>query len=74
MFITAMGLIFVGVSSFLSDQSNSSSSHLLVVGICFILAGQFCNAVQMVIEESWVKNKGVSTNIFSLIITQNFLK
>ncbi len=59
MAVTALGLGVVGISSFLDGGSGGSQSHLLGVGIAFILAGQFCNAVQMVVEESFVKNKGV---------------
>jgi len=54
--ITASGLGVVGFSSFLGDSSGSDD-HLLIIGLIFIIAGQFCNAVQMIIEEKFLKDK-----------------
>jgi drug/metabolite transporter (DMT)-like permease len=58
MTVTVIGLGVVGISSFLDSTEDSGQIHLLAIGIAFILAGQFCNAIQMVMEESFVKSKG----------------
>jgi len=57
MFIVAAGLCVVGVSSFLESSSNSGGNHYLVLGICLIVTGQFFNAVQMVLEEAFLKKR-----------------
>jgi len=58
MFITAMGLLVVGMSPFFGgDQLETNEFHMFITGIVFIVAGQFCNAIQMIIEEKFLKDK-----------------
>lgn len=52
MVIVALGLGCVGSSSLLANPSDSKNT---IVGILFILLGQFCNSLQMVVEEIFLK-------------------
>lgn len=54
MLILVGGLIMVGLSSLSTNGDNSKS---LVLGIVFILLGQLTNAIQMVVEESFIKSR-----------------
>jgi len=56
MFIIVYGLCLVGVSSLISSTGSNSQ---LPLGLGFILAGQLMGAIQMVVEESFVKGRGI---------------
>lgn len=50
--ITTVGLLLVGVSSYLSERSaDSESTFFIILGMCLVIAGQFANAVQFIVEE-----------------------
>jgi drug/metabolite transporter (DMT)-like permease len=55
--IVTAGLATVGTSSLL-DETGSQKS--LALGIFFIVLGQFCNAVQMVFEEKFLKSRNLA--------------
>jgi len=55
LFIIVYGLCLVGVSSFITNNSNNPQ---LALGLLFVLLGQLMGAIQMVVEESFVKGKG----------------
>jgi drug/metabolite transporter (DMT)-like permease len=52
--IVFLGLAAVGVSSLLGDDKSSFDTKL-IIGIVLILAGQLSNAIQMVVEETFLK-------------------
>jgi len=56
--LTVIGLIFVGVAATLtSEEDSTKSSGDMIFGILLIVVGQFCSAVQMVVEEKFLKAK-----------------
>jgi len=52
--ITTTGLLIVGVSSVIGESGGNSTRQLLI-GTLLIVAGQLANAVQMVVEEVYLK-------------------
>jgi hypothetical protein len=54
MCVVALSLAMVGSSSLLGNPADSKNTTL---GILFILLGQFCNSVQMVVEETFLKHR-----------------
>eukprot|EP01098_Paradermamoeba_levis_P009216 TRINITY_DN3823_c0_g1_i1.p1 TRINITY_DN3823_c0_g1~~TRINITY_DN3823_c0_g1_i1.p1 ORF type:complete len:401 (-),score=103.01 TRINITY_DN3823_c0_g1_i1:69-1271(-) len=56
MTVTTLGLALVGVSSILS--ASGEAGYKLYLGIGLLLLGQVCSAVQMVVEETYVKGRG----------------
>lgn len=61
MVVVVLGLSIVGVSGFLAESGEESdTSGLLGIGIVLILAGQLMNAIQMVMEESFLKKGNYS--------------
>jgi drug/metabolite transporter (DMT)-like permease len=55
--IVVFGLCLVGLSD-IYEQDQSNSSWKLIIGILLIVAGQLANAVQMVVEETFLKKRG----------------
>lgn len=56
MIVTVMGLLLVGSASIFEDQTSNGVKET-ILGFVFILAGQASNALQMVVEETFLKNK-----------------
>lgn len=56
MSVTAVGLALVGVASILSKHEGETE-YKLFLGIGLVLLGQLCSAVQMVVEETYVKKR-----------------
>jgi len=56
---TVCGLALVGLAATLGakDDSSSKSSKDMIFGIILIVLGQFCSAIQMVIEEKFLKKR-----------------
>lgn len=57
--VVVLGLLVVGISGFLAEKSDGTSNNnnsLLVIGIVLILFGQLMNAIQMIMEESFLKD------------------
>ena len=55
------GLGVVGASSLLNNSSGSSGfDGKAVLGLALVVAGQLCNAVQMVVEEMYLKNRNIA--------------
>ncbi|XP_013775752.2 solute carrier family 35 member F6-like [Limulus polyphemus] len=54
--VTTVGLVLVGLSDVLEEHHSSDSR--VVLGIILILAGQLANAIQMIIEEVFLKGRG----------------
>jgi len=57
MAIVVIGLILVGVSSVLNETGNGDIK--MILGIVLILVSQLCNAAQVVVEETFVKGRGL---------------
>eukprot|EP01105_Mastigella_eilhardi_P000859 TRINITY_DN1103_c0_g1_i1.p1 TRINITY_DN1103_c0_g1~~TRINITY_DN1103_c0_g1_i1.p1 ORF type:complete len:413 (+),score=115.11 TRINITY_DN1103_c0_g1_i1:87-1325(+) len=64
--ITLVGLILVGVSGILTDMTASTSGsssgdsgfdYSMIFGMLMIIAGQFVGAIQMVLEETFLKGR-----------------
>lgn len=63
MAVVVLGLAVVGVSGFLAEKNQGSSSNnnsLIIIGIILILFGQLMNAIQMIMEESFLKHGNYS--------------
>ena len=56
MAIVMAGLVLVGVASVLKAESAAGSAAAVGGGVAVILLGQVCNALQMVLEEKYVKS------------------
>ncbi|KAH3767125.1 solute carrier family 35 member F6 [Pelomyxa schiedti] len=73
MCVTIVGLVLVGVSGLLSENlsnkastsgstsssEDSSDSYMMIFGMICILLGQLVGAIQMVIEEKFLKSRGL---------------
>jgi drug/metabolite transporter (DMT)-like permease len=58
--VVTLGLAIIGVASWLGQQHKKVSdedSGKVLLGFIFIVAGQLCSAGQMVVEETFVKNR-----------------
>ncbi|XP_014673562.1 PREDICTED: solute carrier family 35 member F6-like isoform X2 [Priapulus caudatus] len=55
---TTIGLALVGISSVL-NESNKHEVYETAIGISLILGGQLVSATQMIIEESFLKNRSL---------------
>jgi len=49
-FITTVGLVVVGAASLMEDRASGNMSKMLL-GNALVVAGQFANAVQFIVEE-----------------------
>jgi len=58
LFFTVTGLVLVGLSSVLSSSDSGRSSSEMLFGVVLIVLGQMCSAVQMVVEEKFLKKQG----------------
>jgi len=56
MIVVSVGLALVGLSSFLAEKSDENS-RTIILGVMFVVIGQFCNAVQVVVEETLLKRR-----------------
>ena len=55
--ITTCGLVLVGVSGMFTESESTGSAGSMIFGMLMVLCGQFVAAIQMVIEETFMKNK-----------------
>ena len=55
--VTMSGLVLVGVSGMFTEQDSTGSAGSMLFGMCMVLLGQLVAAIQMVIEETFMKNK-----------------
>lgn len=56
MSVTVIGLILVGLSGVLKNSSHPN--HNIILGIILILVGQVFSAIQMIVEEIFLKSRG----------------
>lgn len=57
MVVTMLGLVLVGLSSVLRDNHHGATKGQVVLGIVLILGGQCVSAIQMIVEELFLKKK-----------------
>lgn len=56
--VTAFGLVLVGLSSTLAGSGSGESGGLLLIGIVLVVVAQFFSALQMILEEAFMKGLG----------------
>ncbi|KAF5394941.1 solute carrier family 35 member F6 [Paragonimus heterotremus] len=58
MLCTVIGLALVGTKSVFSGHSSQHTAAQSAIGIALVLAGAFSSACQMIVEETFIKNRG----------------